>query len=1228
MEDEANTRLGTLLEKAGIVTSGDIAEAVAVSKRLQTPIGRVLIMSGCVTERTLTAALEAQTMLRDRQLNLEAAIEALVRVAQEKINLQDALKKTDKVPQAGASTNRLGEILIQFGLINKATLSEALRTSAETGMPLGSSLVCLGAISPSLLPLLLRTQDQIRDGSITIEQAVQEFREAYAMWNKAKESIKRGANDSGLQGGAAPSSVEAPPIVANNYQDYYRKLAAQSNPPNQAKSKQRPPGYQSTPPQFANYQPKGNKPQGVSPEHFSTNMPAVTPPAATQHTSQTSAPQPHLQSSPHTVPPKGSGPSAATQSPPHNAQDLRAFLWPSSDKTSQAQPQIPVSPAPTASGLPPAGGKSEPAPVQQDSIIIDNQRTPFPVRHTDVAMPTFERMAAKQQFSGSAYSPASTSFDMPASPVADTPTTSDTAPPTPTAPQPSGQPAVLKWGSPAPLPASGAKPLGDEPPRTSSMPEDSSTSPGGFSDPHTTAHVLAQQRPPTGVNAAPSGKTPGPSLDHPAIPTGESSQHMVKNLPLPPAVLAAISAATRNASVEPLEMPELPDSPREVAEQLKVSETTPDQPTPIQPQPSQSVEAAALTSEQALNEQPSTIVGSSPLPENGSDSSVVLLDSGSDSAKTTVTLESPSQEATDQLPAPPEAEIAPDQSPPSVLLTQDIPRPSLEILTGSGSSSISEQQAFFDKIYKSIEPAASSDISAPPIESSASSSAKNLVQSDSPSAAVQSPEDKDGTPLINPFDRPDPILEAVQSLDVVDATPLAKSLDRSDSLATPVQSPDDTHVIPLVKPLNQSDSTSAAVQSPDDTHVIPLVKPLDQSDSTSAAVQSPDDKDAIPLAEPLDQSDSASAAVQSPDDTHVIPLVKPLDQSDLPSAAEVLDQSGLPFADAQQPEDKDATPLAEPPHHSSSPTAAVQLPESEQVPPLAESLDRAGSPDAPLPEPATTSSDQSGPADALPQLPDLDAPPSAAALDHLGSPDMCSYLPDLQDMSPFASTVNHDSLPLTEFEDTSDKVEPAQALPETTDTSSTSSVSASLPELVDVADIDSSVDLSVAPVTEAEQVDGRNEDLDRSLEDEGKIAESVGSVVGEIKRDGKKRKKSAKAKTFTNLKQPENGEAEHAANIISLVEILKLGGCFTQKELLAAFNEGLENPTKAVELLFAIGVVDEKLINGAKICQTMVQEGHLKPQQAAYVLSSLRSGRLTLETALEEVGATALAPNR
>ena len=40
---DMSIRIGELLEKAGLVNAGDLAEAVAVSKRANMPIGRVLV---------------------------------------------------------------------------------------------------------------------------------------------------------------------------------------------------------------------------------------------------------------------------------------------------------------------------------------------------------------------------------------------------------------------------------------------------------------------------------------------------------------------------------------------------------------------------------------------------------------------------------------------------------------------------------------------------------------------------------------------------------------------------------------------------------------------------------------------------------------------------------------------------------------------------------------------------------------------------------------------------------------------------------------------------------------------------------------------------------------------------------------------------------------------------------------------------------------------------------
>jgi hypothetical protein len=58
-KDNRMVRVGDMLVAARVVSSAEITEAIQVSKRLSIPIGRVLITSGCVTEKLLHAALES-----------------------------------------------------------------------------------------------------------------------------------------------------------------------------------------------------------------------------------------------------------------------------------------------------------------------------------------------------------------------------------------------------------------------------------------------------------------------------------------------------------------------------------------------------------------------------------------------------------------------------------------------------------------------------------------------------------------------------------------------------------------------------------------------------------------------------------------------------------------------------------------------------------------------------------------------------------------------------------------------------------------------------------------------------------------------------------------------------------------------------------------------------------------------------------------------------------------
>jgi hypothetical protein len=1192
LEDEANTRLGTLLEKAGLVTSGDIAEAVAVSKRLQTPIGRVLIMTGSVTERTLSAALEAQAMLRDRTINLEAAIEALVRVAQEKIPLKDALVKTDKIPQPGTSTNKLGEILIEFGLINKNSLDAALQTSAETGMPLGSSLVCLGAISPSLLPLLLRTQEQIRDGLITRQQAVNEFREAYAMWTKAKESVIQG-DETGLQGGVvkpvAQRVPEPAPIVASSYQDYYRKLAAQSFPNRQSgDSQSKPAGYQQTPAEFANYQPK----QRVN---ASARLPALDPTSLPSPSPIPGEPQPNYPTGRNAQPTSPPPPMVQPQTiaPQQAGQSPQGLAWP-------APPAYDNDPRATQQQAPSVQGPTVPSQAPQIELSwpsnppanAGEQRSVPTARHTDVAMPSFERMAAKQQHTGSLYSPQSTSFDMPAAPGPDAAPASSggTISPTPPSgiqthvlpkaaepspPQTAVQTHVLPKATEAPSPQAAVEthvlPKAAEPPtpqtavQTHVLPKVAEPAPMASLEPAPIPpDVLAAISSPANAQSmstpvAPIPESPPPQTE-PAAPepvvdkspslkkngSGEkhlphpqpSDQHMIRSLPLPPAVLAAISSATKSAS---LDAPITP-SPTEDA----VQDEAP-------------VAAASTTSFDSTTIDPST-------------SSIPPVETPQQSVDKSVSSAAVEQES--------QPVISAEQATPSS--TQQQEPAQAAALAPEARSVIPWDQPASQPAEHEPQAVIQSEPAAPP-------AVEEEIQPLIPTEAE--------APVVIPWDQ-------AASFPTVEQEPQV-----ADSPEQPA-SPPALEQVPQAFISQETPAASPAIEQEPTPSTSPDDHPTLWSYANRALKESSDfEQPSLPL-----ESEVSTRSQSTPESVKV---------DETPTAESAPSQLSQPD---EAPTKAQAESTIEPTLESPEPT----LPPQDEVskPTLAESKD-------------LLEASQQAPEVIIPTEPAISLPELAKS----GPDDLIDGSITEQFLDSLEVTLSREEVsslyqsklpPLHEevVDNLTDRSDTEQSFDSSEATLSREEVSLlyqfKLPELKDEPDLASElvdangdaqavVDRVVTPVSDEAGAPVEPEAVTNPDAEESNGKDSTESEYDEFTTDAKKRKKSEKLKASAKSKNKRTLSNVEATSIISLVEVLKLGGCFTQKELLAAFNNSLEHPTKSIELLFAIGLVDEKLLSGAKLCQSMMQEGNLKPQQAAYVISSVRSGRMTIESALEEV---------
>jgi hypothetical protein len=204
-------KIGELLISVGLLSSGDLTEAIQIAKRMGVPIGRVLVMSGCVTEAGLQQALKLQSLVKDGLVDIDTGIEALKKVFREKMELEDALKTFNWQPNKDQAGNKLGDLLVDSTMVTRGQLDRALEASFQSGMPLGGTLVLQGVLSPMLLPTVLHAQEQIRDGKMTRDDAVGELKMALMYWAKAGES-KQAELESFPT--AAPKPASAAPSAA------------------------------------------------------------------------------------------------------------------------------------------------------------------------------------------------------------------------------------------------------------------------------------------------------------------------------------------------------------------------------------------------------------------------------------------------------------------------------------------------------------------------------------------------------------------------------------------------------------------------------------------------------------------------------------------------------------------------------------------------------------------------------------------------------------------------------------------------------------------------------------------------------------------------------------------------------------------------------------------------------------------------------------------------------
>lgn len=140
-----NDILSLLLTGARLIDMPTLEQGYAASARLSTPLHKVLVMLGHVSQYKMDRALEAESMVNQNELSTDLAVKALRIAATQQLTFQQALaslgdehKKTGNLPSA---SNEITDLLLEAGVINLEQIGRALKTSLETGMQMGRVLV-------------------------------------------------------------------------------------------------------------------------------------------------------------------------------------------------------------------------------------------------------------------------------------------------------------------------------------------------------------------------------------------------------------------------------------------------------------------------------------------------------------------------------------------------------------------------------------------------------------------------------------------------------------------------------------------------------------------------------------------------------------------------------------------------------------------------------------------------------------------------------------------------------------------------------------------------------------------------------------------------------------------------------------------------------------------------------------------------------------------------------
>lgn len=175
-ESTRNLKLGELLVTAGLITKADVEGHLTVAKFMGLPLGNLLVREAKLSRELLKVAIRLQTLISDGMISLGLSCRAMRDIVCGVSSADEILEALDSYSENVRSC-RLGELLIDAGLLSEVSLGRALVCSAEAQKPLGQTLIQQGTLTPEVVGAALFAQGNVRAHVINYKDAVDQLKQ-------------------------------------------------------------------------------------------------------------------------------------------------------------------------------------------------------------------------------------------------------------------------------------------------------------------------------------------------------------------------------------------------------------------------------------------------------------------------------------------------------------------------------------------------------------------------------------------------------------------------------------------------------------------------------------------------------------------------------------------------------------------------------------------------------------------------------------------------------------------------------------------------------------------------------------------------------------------------------------------------------------------------------------------------------------------------------------------